>query len=211
MSFSDLYVRLIEDIDYIEIIDFITKQLKPSDVILDAGCGSGVILSPLIQKGFDVTGIDIDEEMLSYAQKALGHQGKLFIHDLREPLGLTFDVILMFNDVINYFKGAKTVLMNLKRALKPGGMLLFDFYKVDYLTEMDGYVESENNPVVYTWKTKTSHNKLIHQIETEQEDYQVIQYVYEPGYYIGILKSLGLKVTILEGPDERKLYIKATK
>jgi 2-polyprenyl-3-methyl-5-hydroxy-6-metoxy-1,4-benzoquinol methylase len=63
MSFQDLYVRLIEDIDYDPIIDWIKKQLQPNQHILDAGCGSGVILVPLTAQGFDVVGVDIDTNM----------------------------------------------------------------------------------------------------------------------------------------------------
>lgn len=212
MSFSDLYVRLIEDIDYSEIIDFIKPHLKKDHEILDAGCGSGVILLPLIQEGYRLTGIDIDEDMLSYAHKALNDtQTKLYIHDLKEPLGVEFDVILMFNDVINYFRGAKTVLKNLTKALKPEGFILFDFYKLDYLVEMDGYNESDTYPVSYSWQTQVNKNKLTHLIETDQEQYQVIQYLHEPSYYIEILESFGLYVEFMSGPDERKHYIKAIK
>ena len=51
MSFQDLYVQLIDDIDYEPILAFIESHISHKQVILDAGCGSGVILIPLAEKG----------------------------------------------------------------------------------------------------------------------------------------------------------------
>ncbi|MFW9908892.1 MAG: class I SAM-dependent methyltransferase [Candidatus Thorarchaeota archaeon] len=42
--------------------------LKPGGPILDAGCGSGVVARILVDKGFQVTGIDISLKMLELAK-----------------------------------------------------------------------------------------------------------------------------------------------
>ncbi len=213
MSFQDLYVRLIEDIDYEPIVSWITKALKPNQRILDAGCGSGVILVPLSAQGYDVVGIDIDTKMLAYAQQALIAQGlpvQLFEHDLHEPLAQHFDVVLLFNDVINYFKGVKQVFKLLKQALNPSGFILFDVYKTEYLTVMDGYVETESEPFYYVWKASVHGSILLHTIEDQTGTYQVKQHVYPLDYYTQILENLGFHVSVTEGPDERKHYVKAS-
>lgn len=213
MSFQSLYVTLIEDIDYTPIITFIQSHLQKHQTILDAGCGSGVVMVPLVEAGYSVIGVDLDPNMLSYAHQALVEKSlpiQLFEHDLRTPLGQSFDVILLFNDVINYFKGAKLVLKNLKKALNPSGFILMDLYKESYLEVMDGYIEDELEPVNYTWSTEVSKHVLNHTIEDDYGIYHVTQYVYPLKYYQDILNDLGLTVEVLEGPDERKYYLKAS-
>lgn len=213
MSFQDLYVRLIEDIDYEPIINWIKKELKTHQRILDAGCGSGVILIPLTALGYDVVGVDIDTKMLAYAQQALIEQSlpvKLFEHDLRKPLGQRFDVILLFNDVMNYFKGVKQVFKVLKQALNPSGVILFDVYKSEYLSVMDGYVETETQPFYYRWEASVQGTILSHIIEDQSGTYAVKQHVYPLNYYTEVLENLGFHVQVSLGPDERKHYVKAS-
>ncbi len=213
MSFQDLYVQLIDDIDYEPILAFIESHLSHKQVILDAGCGSGVILIPLAEKGYDVVGVDIDSKMLSYAQQTLASKGlpiQLFEHDLRTPISRPFDVILLFNDVINYFKGIKKVVSVLKNALNPHGFILLDLYKEDYLVEMKDYIESETDPIAYLWKASVKNQVLTHQITDAKGTYKVTQYVYPLAYYVNTFKTAGLKVEILPGPDERKYYLKAS-
>lgn len=213
MAFQDLYVKLIDDIDYDPMVKFIEGHVTKSQTIIDAGCGSGVILVPLTELGYDIIGVDIDSKMLSYADQALKQKSlksRLFEHDLRIPLAQTFDVILLFNDVINYFKGIKQVCRVLKKALNPNGFILLDFYKESYLETMDGYVEVDTDPVFYEWRVTVKNQVLSHQIQDDFGSYKVIQYVYFSDYYINTLKSLGFKVSLLEGPDERKYYVKAS-
>lgn len=213
MGFQDLYVRLVEDIDYDPIVIWIVEHIQSNPKILDAGCGSGVILVPLIERGYDVTGIDIDDRMLSYAHQSLVNKGlptPLFTHDLRQPIGQKFDVILLFNDVVNYFKGIQGVFRHLKSALNPNGFVLFDCYRLDYLEVMQDYIETETEPVPYTWTVKTNQTKLTHTIQDAHDTYKIQQYVYPITYYVDMLRKLGFQVTELSGPDERKHYIKAS-
>lgn len=213
MGFQDLYVKLIDDIDYDPIVSFIEPHLSKSQTILDAGCGSGVILVPLTLLGYDILGVDINSKMLSYADQALKQKNlksRLYEHDLRTPLAQSFDVILLFNDVINYFKGVKKVFSVLKNGLNPNGFMLFDFYKESYLNEMDGYIEKDIDPVPYEWRVTVKKATLTHNISDEHGQYKVVQYVYPIEYYLNSLEQLGLKITLLEGPDERKYYVKAS-
>jgi hypothetical protein len=135
---------------------------------------------------------------------------QLFEHDLRKPLSQPFDVILLFNDVVNYFKGVKQVFKVLKQALNPSGFILFDVYKTEYLSVMDGYLETETDPFYYQWTASVQGSMLLHTIIDLSGSYQVKQYVYPLDYYIQVLENLGLHVSVTTGPDERKHYVKAS-
>src|SRR5690554_5255425 len=120
MNFSEFYDIFQEDVDYDALLAPILPYLKMDQQILDAGCGSGHILSHLLSKGYDVIGIDNDETMLELAQKNItfkGYTPKLFFHDLRKPLNHKFHQIISLLDVFHFFKGVKTLVRNLYNAL----------------------------------------------------------------------------------------------
>ena len=212
MSFHQLYEYLVSDIDYEPMISFLESQLDPTRLTLDAGCGTGVCLVPLVKKGYLVEGIDLDSNMLAITNEKLQKEhlyAPLYEHDLKKPLNHTYDQIILMNDVINYFKGVKTVFKQLKQALTPSGFILFDCYKYEYLKVMDGYIEQELNPVYYEWHVSVKNELMTHTIKSDAT-YRIKQTIKPLEYYVDLLKNLGMTVQILNGPDERKHYIKTS-
>jgi SAM-dependent methyltransferase len=49
--------------------------------ILEVGCGTGIFLESLWRKGFDVTGLDKSDSMLSGARRRLGNKASLYVGD----------------------------------------------------------------------------------------------------------------------------------
>jgi SAM-dependent methyltransferase len=90
--------------------------------ILDAGCGWGVTLDHLEEHGFEVTGIDISEDILAKLDKPAR---RLAIADLTQPLpdGRTFRAALAL-DVIEHVDDDRLVISNLAGAVDPGGLLI---------------------------------------------------------------------------------------
>ena len=212
MSFHQLYEYLVSDIDYEPIISFLESHLDKKRLTLDAGCGTGVCLVPLIQKGYLVEGIDLDSNMLAITNEKLQQANlyaPLYEHDLKKPLNHTYDQIILMNDVINYFKGVKTIFKQLKQALTPNGFILFDCYKYEYLDVMDGYIEQENEPIYYEWQVSVKNESMTHTIKSD-ETYIIRQIIKPLQYYIDTLNSLGMTTEVLHGPDDRKHYIKTS-
>ncbi|MFI6907106.1 class I SAM-dependent methyltransferase [Nonomuraea sp. NPDC050394] len=94
--------------------------------ILDAGCGSGPLLSALRDRGAIVTGVDVSAGMLELARRRLGADADLRVADLAGPLAFPDDA---FDDVIaslvlHYLQDWGPTLAELRRVLKPGGRLL---------------------------------------------------------------------------------------
>ncbi len=204
------YDLLMADVDYEKLLNFIEPYLKKEDLILDAGCGSGYLLVEFMTKGYHAIGVDLDSRMLSLAYDklmTLNFNPLLYEHDLRLPFHIKVDVIVMMFDVLNYFKGIKKVMKEIKKALNPNGRLIFDVYKLSVLTDYDGYIESEDEPIQYTWEINRNQNRLIHSVLMNDEKEKVIQYVYPLSYYKEILDLYGFKYEIKEGIDPRKHYI----
>lgn len=113
-------------------VDYVMRLVSPGDRVLDLGCGAGPVLTELRRRGVDVTGIDYSEDMLENARRRLRAErlgdGRLFQGDCRDtglPAG-SFDVIVCLG-VIAYMEDYDPVLDEIRRLLKPGGVVLISF------------------------------------------------------------------------------------
>jgi len=212
--FARVYDELMSDVDYEQLYTFIKTYLNDKKTIIDAGCGSGYLLCELLKKGHDAIGIDIDSSMLSLAYDRLVQNHlpiKLYEHDVRKPIGLKVDVILMMFDVINYFKGVKQVFKHVYESLNHEGIYLFDMYKEDVKETYDQYIEKEDEPFVYEWSISKTKQGIKHQFKYDMQEEIIYQYIYQLSYYLKLLDDIGFNYHIVSGPDERKHYIIAYK
>lgn len=123
-----LYVLYDEWVDWIEVV-FLEKGW-----VFDFVCGIGEIFVRFVEKGCEVMGIDLSEDMLSCVQqKKMGKLILFFQQDMREFFGFEeqFDVVVICCDFLNYLKMKNDVFSIFKSVfcvLKEGGLLLFDVY-----------------------------------------------------------------------------------
>jgi SAM-dependent methyltransferase len=107
------------------------------DPILELGCGTGRILLPLAEAGFNVVGLDTSRSMLDRAAQAIAAAGvdervTLVEGDMREsetapggPFGL---VIFSLNSLMHLtsIEDQRAALESARRALDPRGQLIID-------------------------------------------------------------------------------------
>lgn len=78
-AFADFYDILTENVDYKVrsdyISNFFSRYGNGGKRLLDLACGTGTFSSIFAEKGFDVTGVDLSEEMLTIADNK--YQGKV--------------------------------------------------------------------------------------------------------------------------------------
>jgi len=122
-------------------VEFIESSLgvKPGGQILDVGCGYGRHSIELVQRGLDVTGLDLSLPLLLRAadeaqKRALSVN---FVHaDMRElAFDKQFDGACCMLTSFGYFDEETNlrVAEGIARALKPGGRLLLDLVNRDYV------------------------------------------------------------------------------
>lgn len=145
-KFAYVYDELMEDMPYGKWLEFAMQAWEKygnPQTVAELGCGTGSITIPLVNLGYNVTGIDLSEDMLSVAQSKLETTAKgqrlyregsvRFVRqDMRElELPEPVDSVLSFCDCINYVLEPEEVGEVFARSfagLKPGGSFLFDVH-----------------------------------------------------------------------------------
>ena len=158
------YDRLTNDVDYEAIAAFyrmllLREEVRPRTAV-DLACGTGSVTTILAREGLRVIGVDMSEEMLTQAAsktaglnpKPVFDRQKLQNHTL--PTGVDLAVCALDSlDYITDPKDCAEAIRRVYRALKPGGMFIFDVNTPQKLRAMDGQVFLDEDEDVYcVWR-----------------------------------------------------------
>lgn len=102
--------------------------LHAGAAIADLGCGPGLYCAKLSQAGYRMTGVDRSEHSLAYAGEH-APRAQFLRQSYLEPLGEEqFDAAMMISQDYGVLspENRKTMLHNIRAALKPGGHFAFD-------------------------------------------------------------------------------------
>ncbi len=142
-----------EYVDYAEYYDFDIDD--PGDLpfylefaercgspILELACGTGRLLVPLAQAGYEMVGLDLSERMLAVCRRRINElelnnraqiiQGNMAAFDMpRKDFGLIFIPVRSF---MHLFRPAdpRGCLNCARKHLRPGGIFIVDLYAPDY-------------------------------------------------------------------------------
>ena len=164
-EFARVYDRFMSDTPVDEWVAFIeqlwnSKKMNP-ELILDIGCGTGAITVPLAQKGYNIIGIDISEDMLSAArQKAecLSLDILFLNQDMRAfELYGTVDCVISVCDTVNYLNNNEELSRFfglVYNYLNAGGLFIFDIsteYKYSEILADSSFCDISDN-AAYIWE-----------------------------------------------------------
>lgn len=121
----------------VEIVTEIFENVGSIKKVLDIACGNGRIDIPLLEKGYEVTGVDANEQFLQSALKKAMEKGLPNAHfkkgDVIDYRGVVEKggqdaVIYTWHSILEAFGPGNTLhtLGNAWQALRPGGVLVFD-------------------------------------------------------------------------------------
>lgn len=107
--------------------------------ILEPGCGSGRLIVSLAEKGYDVTGFDLSDSMLSFLDKQLAKK-KLKATIYKQDMS-AFEVDQPYDVVLNTFntfrhllteEAAESHFHSVAKALRPGGLFFFGLHLMPF-------------------------------------------------------------------------------
>ena len=235
------YDRLTNDVDYDATVDFyyeILKRegLKPRTAV-DLACGTGSVTVLLAQKGLQVTGVDLSEEMLTVAQQKAWELENMprFVcqplQELRLPRGVDLAVCALDSlDYITDPEDCQEAIRRVYKVLNPGGIFIFDVNTPEKLRAMDGQIFIDEDDDVYcVWRGEFDEAANIcsygmdlfqRRGETWERSFEEHQeYAYSEEQLVGYLKAAGFTHIAVyadrkfEAPKagEQRIYIKARK
>ncbi|MEK5173371.1 class I SAM-dependent methyltransferase [Heyndrickxia sp. FSL W8-0496] len=165
-DFAYIYDDLMRDVPYDQWLNFFQNKVKKYNIsgkkVMDLACGTGELTVKLAEEDFEVTGVDLSEDMLMVAREKaekLGIPIQLFQQNMCALEGLgTFDAVTIFCDSLNYLSTPEEVQETFKGVythLDDNGLFIFDvhsIYKVDqiFMNETFTYIDDE---ISYIWNS----------------------------------------------------------
>jgi hypothetical protein len=202
-------------------LSFAEKGMK----ILEPLCGSGRFLIPFLEKGFDISGIDLSAEMLAKLNEKAPN-AKVFQKDILEYDSTEkYDYIFISSGSVSLFTDmdlCKKILHKMKDLLKKDGRFIFAVDTIadkcpnnsDYKTSIsvktkEGYELILKEKNYYDEKTHTQYSPSIYELydgtkllQQEKMDFQT--HLYELGEIEPYLREIGFtKLNVYSSYDKK--------
>ncbi|KAF9480333.1 S-adenosyl-L-methionine-dependent methyltransferase [Pholiota conissans] len=129
----------------VQFIQDLAKDLAPGSKVLELGCGSGVGSKPFIERGCEVTGVEISAAQIALAREniptaTLVHADMMAVSFLPE----SFDAVVGVYSFLHLSKDNQEILISrIAEWLKPGGSLACNFPAETFTDSTLGGVTSE--------------------------------------------------------------------
>lgn len=98
-----------------------SKNLAPGSRLLDIGCGRGVFIHELLERGFEVHGIELDE----FVDDSISNRCTIHVTDSLSSLRFaqeSFDMVILWH-VLEHLPNPQETIAEISRILSPGGRL----------------------------------------------------------------------------------------
>ena len=131
------------------------------NLVVDLGCGTGKFTEILADRGYDVMGIDLSEEMLGIAlerRDSLRHRTLYLCQDMREfELYGTAGTFVSVGDSVNYLLTDEDMARLFERVntfLFPGGIFVFDFKTLHLYRDVigDNTIAEDREDCSFIWE-----------------------------------------------------------
>lgn len=241
LAFS--YDELTRDVSYGAFADFYEKLFAyfgvSPELVLDLACGTGTETCILAERGYEMIGVDMSEDMLAVAlEKAAnlpdGVVRPLFLCQPMEKLDLfgTVQAALCSLDGMNYVPGDTIgeVFGKVSLFLEPGGLFVFDIHSPERLRSLDGEIFLDETDDAYcVWRTEWDGDEsalyygvdiFTRDVDRWTRDFEEhVEYAHEPRELERLLKKCGFSEVSFFGEfrmtapaaDEKRIFIAAKK
>ena len=168
-----------DNVNYEDWADFYASLLQsggvgPGSKVCECACGTGGLTLPLLRRGYQMTGVDLSQEMLWIAAQKARKQGiglPFIQQDMRQlHLHRQMDAVIATCDGVNYLLTDADVCAFFRAAyaaMRPGGVLAFDVSTPWKLENVLGneLICEDREDVTYVWQNSFSKKTGICQME----------------------------------------------
>ncbi|WP_313798209.1 class I SAM-dependent methyltransferase [Cytobacillus sp.] len=218
-KFAYLYDELMKDVPYVKWVELVkvhvSKYHPNGKGLLDLACGTGELSVKFAEEGFDVTGVDLSEDMLMVAQAKAANKGinvQFYQQNMAELEGLgQFDVIGIFCDSLNYLQSEQDVKNTFSRVYKhldDQGLFIFDVHSIHKMMQifMNQTFALSDEEISYIWHSYQGEhpNSVEHDLsffvldhgsgQYERYDELHFQRTFPIDTYVNWLKDTGFEV-----------------
>lgn len=170
--------------------DFTTG--RDFDRVLDAGCGDGSLSLPFLGRGSDVTFLDLSQAMLEIVRNKIPNNlrdhARLLSGDFTqtELAPASFDLIL-FVGVFAYVADVSAVASQIRRLLRPGGMLITECTDAGHFIGRLNFGYRDLTSMVRPGKCHTYRHKAVDVVEAFQREGFDLRRSFRYSYTVPIL------------------------
>ena len=136
-EFARIYDELMSNIPYVAWCEDVVKMLHEhgtsTGTICELGCGTGTMTELFAQKGYQMIGVDLSPDMLTYAVEKREKSGLDICYIMQDMCELSLhhpvDAMVSLCDSMNYLLEPEELTLAFSRVrqyLKPGGIFIFD-------------------------------------------------------------------------------------
>ena len=217
-DFARVYDIFMDNVEYEKWAEYLIGSLKEygieDGIVLELGCGTGVMTELLAESGYDMIGVDNSEEMLGEAMEKRAESGHEILYleqDMREfELYGTVRAVVSVCDCMNYILEEEDLLEVFCLAnnyLDPGGIFVFDMNTPYKYREVIGNTTIAENREEgsFIWENCFDEESQVNEyaltlfIKEEDDLYRKheefhYQKAYEPERVKELLEEAGLKV-----------------
>lgn len=139
-------------------VALVTSLAQPGARVLDAGCGTGRVAIELANRGFTVTGLDIDPAMLDAAHRKAPELPWILGDLAQTRLDDTYDVVVLAGNVLIFVAPGTEgdVVARCAEHLVPGGLMVAGFQVQPgghSPAELDAHAAEVGLELVHRWST----------------------------------------------------------
>lgn len=171
---AEWYELVSGQMDHAEEIEFWSRTIQEAgEPALELGSGTGRVLVPLLERGFDVVGIDTSDDMMAKCLAACEAKGlKVELHRqsmLEFDLAREFGLIFLDSGGLGLFTADRDIQAMFERVLahlKPSGVFIYEFEPVPTERKTDDkwagdWIQGLDDAVI-AWRRRMKYNPTSH-------------------------------------------------
>lgn len=204
--------------------------------LLELGCGTGRVMLPFLETGFDMIGLDLDRSMLAYflflARKKTLPTPKIFQASCTDfRINTSFNLIIMPCNTFSTLStnDQKETLINIQKHLAPGGVFVFSIPNPAYIRRLPKTSEPEVEEVFFhptdgepvqvssSWQRTQSEFLLRWDYDhmrsngtVQRSTVEIRHHLNSDDYYLNQLQEQGLRVLQSYGDYDLSPYLSSS-